>query len=73
LNFPAPTQREILITFHSLHKEKNMSVERSEEVMRRYIAEVISEQKLEVIDEIAGRRAVRVATAPRRGNAKEDS
>ena len=50
-----------------------MSVERSGEVMRRYIAEVISEQKLEVIDEIAGRRAVRVATAPRRGNAKEDS
>jgi hypothetical protein len=40
-----------------------MSVERSEEVMRRYIAEVISEQKLEVIDEISGRRAVRVATA----------
>ena len=31
-----------------------MSVERSEEVMRRYIAEVIGEKKLEVIDEIAG-------------------
>ena len=30
-----------------------MSVERPEEVMRRYIAEVIGEQKLEVIDEIA--------------------
>ena len=30
-----------------------MSVERSEEVMRRYIAEVIGEKKLEVIDEIA--------------------
>jgi predicted ester cyclase len=44
---------EILITFHKLHKEINMSVERSEEVMRRYIAEVIGEQKLEVINEIA--------------------
>ena len=30
-----------------------MSVERSEEVMRRWIAEVIVEQKFEVIDEIA--------------------
>ena len=30
-----------------------MSVERSEEVMRRYIAEVIGEKKLEIINEIA--------------------